>query len=204
MKSLATAVLIGGSLLASTGAMASVSGGTVAVATGAGLVNNPGSSCEAYNAGQEELLIANYSSLGATSQVWTHCPIGSPLLFDPAAAGISINLEMPISTTSTVYNCYVAQQGLSSSSAAGTNRTVVWGRNSGVGAAAVGFGTVVTTAGHRSGVTGNNANVFPFTGFTAGLASTVAGTAVVTNYTYTSGCLLNTGDQLHSVQMNGL
>ena len=197
MKSLATAVLIGGSLLASTGAMASIGSDTdglgtplAAAAAGAGVINAPGSSCEAYNAGQEELLVTNWSSMGATGQVWVHCPINAPVLNATlnSAGSLTLNVQMPISTTSTVYNCYVAQQTLNSS--ATTNRTVVWGRNSGVGNVSVGFGAVGTTNGHLAPTTFS-------------LASMAAG-AVAGSFTLTSGCLLNTGDQLHSTQFNAL
>ena len=199
MKSLATAVLIGGSLFASAGAMASVgagpvpaAGGAPAAAAGTGVINAPGSSCEAYNAGQEELLVTNWSSMGATGQVWIHCPMNMPLVNATlnSVAAVTVNLQMPISTTSTVYNCYVAQQSLTSSAAA--NRTVVWARNSGVGNVSLGFGPAA-------------ANGHLYTTAVVGLG-TMANTAAIANpsFSYTSGCLLNTGDQLHSTQINAL
>lgn len=131
LKILTAATLMGGSLLLSGGAMASVSGGTAVFTAD---VTAPGAACEAYSPSNDDKLSSHWNDAVASGSVWIHCPVTSIL----GTAGITLtqgliyNVDLPNNNgSSSVYNCYLAAQ--STTSTADSTRKVTWKTGSGVG-----------------------------------------------------------------------
>lgn len=182
LKALTAAALMGGSLLATGGVFASVNGGGEAGDTGTA----PGAACEAYSPSNDTKLVSDWSTVKAVgSAVWVHCPLtilgaGAAAADFSTTSTVDFNLEMPVGISSTVYNCYVAQQSLVAGS---STKKVHWKAASGVGPTTATLGGTAVSNDLDATFDPTGANTYP------------------ANNSYTSGCLLQPGHQLHSVDV---
>lgn len=131
LTALTAAVLMGSSLLVSSGAMALDTQPKTITA---------GSACEAYSSSSQGSLKPDWSTLKATASTWVHCP-GSGLGTGTAdTKKVTFNLEIPVDAVKDVYNCYVASQNATDDS---STKKVVWKADStaGVHAAVVTLST---------------------------------------------------------------
>ena len=119
LTALTAAVLMGGSLLASSGAMASAASEVESVTAG--------TACKAYSSSSESTLKPDWSTLKSTANTWVHCP-GAGLIAGSTGRYVRFNMEIPVDALTDVYNCYVAEQ-----SATGSTRKVAWAQGSDAG-----------------------------------------------------------------------
>lgn len=132
LTALTAAVLMGGSLLASSGAMA--------LSTDVAAHTTAGTACHAYSPTQYNTFKPDWSSLKSTVDAWVHCP-GEGM---NGAGTYDFNLEIPVDATKDIYNCYVAYQKIGSTGS--SSRAVAWdtGSDAGIAKATV---TAPTTLG---------------------------------------------------------
>lgn len=122
LTALTAAVLMGGSLLASSGAMAYDT--TTKTVTA-------GTACKAYYPSQDTSFTPDWSTLKSVTSAWVHCPgegVGGGVGHNLKT---TFNLDIPVDAVKDIYNCYVAAQSLTSTGTA--NRKVAWKAGSSAG-----------------------------------------------------------------------
>lgn len=149
LTALTAAVLMGGSLLASSGAMASAASDRNSATAG--------TACKAYSSSSESSLKPDWSTVKASSALWVHCPAAGVQDAIPGKTTVYFNMEIPVDALTDVYNCYVAEQ-----SAVGSTRKVVWESGSDAGPTTAEI--VVPTTFSSTGVTGVMTTNYTYTG----------------------------------------
>lgn len=152
VAALTAAVLMGGSLLASSGAMASAASETGSATAG--------TACKAYSSSSESSLKPDWSTVKATSNLWVHCPAAG---YQDATLGtttVYFNMEIPFDALTDVYNCYVAEQ--SAISASSSTRKVAWEIGSDAGAVTAAL-LLPSTFSNTTGVTATMATNYTYT-----------------------------------------
>lgn len=150
LTALTAAVLMGGSLLASSGAMASAASGSNSATAG--------TACKAYSSSSESSLKPDWSTVKASSALWVHCPAAGVQDAILGKTTVYFNMEIPVDALTDVYNCYVAEQ-----SAVGSTRKVEWESGSDAGPTTAKI-VLPTTFSNINGVTGVMTTNYTYTG----------------------------------------